>query len=67
LVIAGSASATPIQCQEYLRNEGYVVGPKITGACANDTAIGYSACYSELVLAGVKASYAVTACNLAQE
>ncbi|MER5807179.1 hypothetical protein ABT143_03105 [Streptomyces sp. NPDC002033] len=67
MVAASPASASSADCQIYLRNIGYNVGPKAQGAC--DVAAPWDlyglndhACYVTLVGLGVRANDATTAC-----
>lgn len=70
LVMAGSAGATPYQCRQYLTVRGYVVGPKVTQACADGGAGGHQAlvdCSTQIAQLGVTAEDTQEACHEAGE
>ncbi|MET3983796.1 hypothetical protein [Streptomyces sp. PvR034] len=64
MVAASPASATSADCQVFLRNVGYTVGPRVQGACSTGETgwVGEQGCYALLVQAGVKPSDAREAC-----
>lgn len=70
LVMAGSASATPYQCRQYMTVRGFVVGPKVTQAC-NDGGVGgphaFVVCWTQISGLGVNANDAQEACHQAGE
>jgi len=67
LVTATSASADQHDCTTYLKNHGYVVGPKVRAACNYEhLPIGASPlCINGLVLIDVALNHANAACRLA--
>ncbi|MFF6777564.1 hypothetical protein ACFY8W_28980 [Streptomyces sp. NPDC012637] len=67
VVTATSAQATPAQCESYLRNAGYVVGPKVKAACRKGAQVptGHTVCLGGLVSIGVQTAHANRACTLA--
>ncbi|MFD0268137.1 hypothetical protein ACFVGY_16390 [Streptomyces sp. NPDC127106] len=70
LLTAAPASADQGDCQYYLHEAGYNVGPKVEGACGfgASTEMGaFSGCYVLLVDIGVSKGDAVEACSLAGE
>lgn len=68
LLTATSASASQSSCANYVGSHGYLVGPKVKGACSNaaiDTGAGKQVnpwCVYDLVQAGVTNSVALGAC-----
>ncbi|WP_327385411.1 MULTISPECIES: hypothetical protein [unclassified Streptomyces] len=67
MVAASPASASSADCQVYLRNLGYNVGPRVQDACNAAAAWDLSgmnrhACYVTLANLGVKVRDANTAC-----
>ncbi|MER6250649.1 hypothetical protein ABT224_04550 [Streptomyces sp. NPDC001584] len=67
LAAASPASASSADCQVYLRNVGYTVGPRVQDACDHAAAWDMSgmnrhACFMALVNLGVKQNDASTAC-----
>ncbi|WP_328925720.1 hypothetical protein OG429_14415 [Streptomyces sp. NBC_00190] len=67
IVAASPASASSADCQVYMRNLGYTVGPRVQDACdvgATWDPNGFNrlACLRALVDLGVKADDASTAC-----
>ncbi|MDI5975945.1 hypothetical protein [Amycolatopsis magusensis] len=70
LAIAAPAQASSAKCREYLRAQGYVVGPKVTAACdtgQNGGAPGTLACVAALVGIEVDPAHATIACNAAND
>ncbi|WP_405872855.1 hypothetical protein OHB11_25365 [Streptomyces zaomyceticus] len=75
IAIASPASASASLysgCLNYVKNNGYVVGPKVYAACAHEawsTGVGVwifnPACYSGLVNIGVRPAVATEACKRA--
>ncbi|MFE2144727.1 hypothetical protein ACFXA3_23820 [Streptomyces sp. NPDC059456] len=68
LMAASPASADQGDCQYYLHEEGYKVGPKIESGCetgAHSSPIAYGSCLSYLLNIGVRADQAQRACGLA--
>lgn len=67
LVTATSASADQQDCTTYLKNRGYVVGPKVRAACNYEhLPVGASPlCINALVIIDVTLSHANGACRLA--
>lgn len=68
LITASSASADAAQCSGIVKHYGYVVGPKVVGACSNRKLITGSVnpfCLYGLMKAGVSDSVAYTACDWA--
>ncbi|MFF1336685.1 hypothetical protein ACFVYT_01985 [Streptomyces sp. NPDC058290] len=64
---ASPASASSADCQVYLRNVGYNVGPQVENSCNAGAAWDMSglnrhACYVSSVNLGVKVNDASTAC-----
>lgn len=70
VVTAGVANASPARCEISLKNDGYVVGPKVKSACSNASADRVSpvaaglraACQTQLINIGVKSADAYAAC-----
>lgn len=70
LVVAGSASATPYQCEQYMSARGYVVGPKVTHACSDGGAgqpHSFPVCWEQLSQLGVNSHDVQEACHEAGE
>ncbi|MQM24734.1 hypothetical protein [Glycomyces albidus] len=66
--LAAPAHATADQCETYLRNWGYAVGPRLQYACALGAGWeGHSACYREMVAIGIPERRADTACYFAEQ
>ncbi|MGW2582444.1 hypothetical protein ACWCYZ_14105 [Streptomyces virginiae] len=68
LAAASPASASSADCQVYLRNVGYTVGPRVQEACDAGAAWDMSGmnrhgCFLLLVNLGVKKNDALTACH----
>ncbi|WP_151481573.1 hypothetical protein [Streptomyces albicerus] len=62
LVVAAPAQASAKDCRDYLR-PNYIVGPKVTEACAQTGINGYTGCLQRLLNAGVRVEHAAVACN----
>lgn len=67
MVAASPAAASSADCQVYLRNLGYNVGPQVQNACTHAATWDISGmyrhgCYMSLVNLGVKVNDASTAC-----
>lgn len=72
LALAGPASATQTQCENYLRSIGATVGSGARAACAQAVGdswahFGRVACMVRLTDLNVSAAHANKACNLAAE
>ncbi|RZQ60547.1 hypothetical protein [Amycolatopsis suaedae] len=68
LAAAAPAQATAGQCVKFLRNQGYVIGKGVVGACdgaAGGGAGGQTGCIVKLVSLGVTGDHAKTACKIA--
>lgn len=67
LATASPASATTAQCKDYLKREGYNVGPKVTSACKRGASgwHGNPFCQLRLTNIGVRSDHAVRACDYA--
>ncbi|MFE1915183.1 hypothetical protein [Streptomyces anandii] len=68
LITASSASANTAQCSGIVKHYGYIVGPKVVGACSNPKLITGSPnpyCVYGLMQAGVSDSVAYKACDWA--
>ncbi|MFI6813880.1 hypothetical protein ACIBG7_15775 [Nonomuraea sp. NPDC050328] len=68
-VAATPAAASPADCRNYLRSEGYVVGTKVTRACksfAHGNSIEYNAAFLTLLELGVTKPDATHAARLAR-
>ncbi|RSS47616.1 hypothetical protein EF912_26400 [Streptomyces sp. WAC07061] len=70
MVAATPASATSFDCQIYLSNVGYTVGPRVKDACAAGadrsvlgSATAWPRCISALGSLGIKQRDVVTACT----
>jgi hypothetical protein len=48
LVTATSAQASPADCRNYLANQGYEVGPKVTKACSYNSVSNNWKCVTQL-------------------
>lgn len=70
IVVASPASADQGDCQLYLFDRGYKLGPNVESACRtgagslNPTAWGQ--CFMDLTGIGVRQEHAVKACNAAR-
>ncbi|MEU6084026.1 hypothetical protein [Streptomyces sp. NPDC047108] len=70
LALASPAEASSSQCQKYLKQKGYVVGPKVKAACkmgSSDSAMGKVVCKVKLNGIGVREGHAFKACELADD
>ncbi|MFE0824700.1 hypothetical protein ACFW47_33960 [Streptomyces sp. NPDC058796] len=68
LITATPASAATVHCKDYLKRQGYLVGPKVTKACkvaADGGAFQAWVCESRLKQIGVHRSHAERACYFA--
>ncbi|MFK0045802.1 hypothetical protein ACIQU4_17050 [Streptomyces sp. NPDC090741] len=68
LMAATPASADQGDCQYYLHEQGYNVGPKIEAACKTGSefsAIAFGSCLGQLLNIGVRGDHAQEACGLA--
>ncbi|GGX54896.1 hypothetical protein [Streptomyces fructofermentans] len=63
LMTAAPAQASAADCRNYLASRGYVVGPKVTAACAQTGLTGYQACVQRLLNIDVRSEHALIACN----
>ncbi|TGB08117.1 hypothetical protein [Streptomyces sp. MZ04] len=69
IVTAAPASATPLECINYLEHQGYPVGPKVINSCKNGdsgSVVIRQSCPVTLVSFGVKSNHAATACRAAR-
>ncbi|MCT9081532.1 hypothetical protein [Streptomyces fulvoviolaceus] len=65
-----TAQASSQQCQQYLRDHGYLVGTQVRKACETGQAGGSAgplACYVRLVAIEVEPAHATAACNLSND
>ncbi|MFD5393381.1 hypothetical protein ACFWJW_03940 [Streptomyces sp. NPDC127097] len=70
LALASPAEASASQCQTYLKQKGYVVGPKVKAHCktgAYGGSLNRLACTVRLIGIDVKERHASTACRLADD
>ncbi|MFF3767325.1 hypothetical protein ACFYYR_25010 [Streptomyces sp. NPDC001922] len=69
LVMASPAEASTSQCQRYLKQKGYVVGPKVKAHCKTGSygGLNETLCFARLVGIGVKRAHAGKACALADD
>ncbi|WP_159045868.1 hypothetical protein [Streptomyces sp. WM6372] len=68
IVVASPASADQGDCQYYLHEAGYKVGPKIEAACESGdqfSPTAYGSCLMGLLNIGVRVDHAQSACGLA--
>ncbi|MEU8842612.1 hypothetical protein AB0D97_26350 [Streptomyces roseus] len=68
VMAASPASADQGDCQYYLHEAGYQVGPKATSGCeagSRFSPIAYGDCLSQLLNIGVRIEHAHRACGLA--
>jgi hypothetical protein len=68
LAVAAPAQATPADCERYLKDRGYIVGPRVEDAClAARTGEGSAIKKCILILdeLGVTRGHAIDACELA--
>jgi hypothetical protein len=63
ILVAPPAQAYWYDCEVYLRNVGYTVGPKVREACGYDNQFVESICQALLYQAGVKERDYYTACH----
>lgn len=54
-----------MDCTIYLRNMGYIVGPKVSSGCSQGAGIYAHLCPPTLIWAGVRGDHANTACHQA--
>ncbi|UUU42025.1 hypothetical protein [Streptomyces sp. NBC_00162] len=70
IVVAAPASADQGDCQLYLFDRGYNVGPKVESACGTGAdrwnPAGWGQCLMGLTGIGVRQEHAVEACNAAK-
>lgn len=73
MVAASPASASTADCQVFLRNVGYNVGPKVEAACTEGadrsfwgSQTAWARCLTSLNGLGVKQNDVVTACDEAR-
>ncbi|GAA1895798.1 hypothetical protein GCM10009753_25890 [Streptantibioticus ferralitis] len=73
LTVATSAQADQMQCLNYLKAHGYVVGSGVERGCSAGSHSGgvagiggYAGCYSDLQILHVKSNDAAEACALAR-
>lgn len=64
LATAGPAQANEVQCQNYLHQKGYAVGPRVKEACRVAERVDTGMCRDLLLIAGVSRNHATTACAL---
>ncbi|GGW90948.1 hypothetical protein GCM10010341_10060 [Streptomyces noursei] len=67
LVVTAPAQATPQQCESFLAEAGYKVGPKVRTMCGfgGGPIKDYVGCYTGLMSLGVKERLAEVACSYA--
>ncbi|MFD8146554.1 hypothetical protein [Streptomyces sp. NPDC059708] len=55
VLAASPAQATFVDCTSYMRNVGYVVGPKVQEACSSGEAgwVGQQICFNRMLQIGV--------------
>ncbi|GAB2942526.1 MULTISPECIES: hypothetical protein [Streptomyces] len=65
VVTAGPAQADPFDCVEYLKDQGYRVGPRVTQACGYNRVANNWKCVGQLSLLITNTRHISTACNKA--
>ncbi|MFC7305540.1 hypothetical protein ACFQVC_15075 [Streptomyces monticola] len=69
VVAAAPAQADQMDCAQYLKGAGYVVGSKAKGACrvgSQGGPVNWMGCDARLVTIGVSSAHSTRACNWSQ-